>query len=245
MAGVRVTRGVQLRIPPGGLVLPLDGSPPPPLRYELRLDVWIHWMALAVRAEKEAFTARIALRRALSQENDGAVAQAMERELQAGMQLAGATAFALDAVYDSTKQRLPAGLLPEWAWRQNRTSRPARIVETIRVASTIDARTARRAKSNTATIFKWRDWAVHPEAQFKDPAWHPAAQASVEWHFVAFRCENARALLSGAFILLDAFWNHPRPKRAEVVEWSAFCLGELAQLRASRNLWECAPVARQ
>ena len=162
------------------------------------------------------------------------------------MQLACASAFALDAIFDSTKTRLPPGLLPEWAWRQNHTSRPARIVETMRVASAMGPEEVQRAKQNVNIIFKWRDWAVHPEAAFKEPQWYPAADASVEWHFVAFRCENGRNILSAVLRLLGAFWSSARAKHPEILEWSAFCLGELSKLQADRSPWlSCAPVARQ
>lgn len=40
-------------------------------------------------------------------------------------------------------------------------------------------------------MFRFRDWAVHMAAEFREPIARADLRASVDWHFVAFRCENA------------------------------------------------------
>ena len=64
MPGIFITRGSSLRIPAGGLVLPLDDRPPSPVQVELLLDMWDRWLAILSNEVRAAEAAHERLLRA-------------------------------------------------------------------------------------------------------------------------------------------------------------------------------------
>jgi len=143
--GILVSRGVQLRIPAGGLTVTLDGDPPPVV-FEVRLDVWDHWLAIASELTQASESAHARLLDAVRRTDEQARNAALEEEFRAAMQAIGATAFAVDAVYAAVKERFPIEPEVELAWRRKRTARDRRIAEVLKRAFGIkrERRSSRR-----------------------------------------------------------------------------------------------------
>jgi hypothetical protein len=57
----------------------------------------------------------------------------------------------------------------------------------------------------TSSLFRFRDWAVHPPADFRQPVLHPDLQVGVDQRFLAFSSLNAdRAVLCGLEVIVRA-----------------------------------------
>lgn len=61
---------------------------------------------------------------------------------------------------------------------------------------------ARQLHEVTASVFRFRDWAVHPPADFRQPLQHDLMDVAVEWRFVAFRSSNACSAAGAAALLI-------------------------------------------
>lgn len=173
-----------------------------PITVRVRTDMWPFWLEEAVEAADTA--CRVADRipplvAELDAAPDDEVRQAvtdqinalMFRELRASMRALTACAFAFDALYATVKER--CGPHPhDAAWAEKGTARHKRITETIRYHMKISRPDAtRQLKSFVSQMFRFRDWAVHMAANYRDPVPRADLRASVDWHFVAFQRENA------------------------------------------------------
>jgi hypothetical protein len=117
--GILISEGMSLRIPAGALVLPLDGSPPPPVRVEVSLDMTPMWVDVALEQALVARRSREQLLRVVGTE-DGVVHEVLRSECTAAMLSLAGSAFALDALYESLLERavLPPGTRERWAKRE-------------------------------------------------------------------------------------------------------------------------------
>jgi hypothetical protein len=119
---------------------------------------------------------------------------ALEREFLSAMQSIVAAATAIDALYSCAKPcvKLPPQLVE--TWKKNRTARPAQVVETLRIAFKLRPKTVGAMKPTIEDLYKFRDWAVHPNGDYKAPEPHPTLGTAVEWRYVAFSARNAKPL---------------------------------------------------
>lgn len=214
--------GMQIRIPPGALRIPLDGSEPSPVMVEVRLDTWQHRLRIAVEHVDRSNAAHDALLTAQGASDAPAMGRSLNEEFEGAMVAISSTAFALDAFYATVKDRITARPDLEAAWKKNGTSRATRISETLRHAFTFSDAREDVLRQTVKRIFKLRDWAVHPPAGFREPIMHPDLGVGVEWRFAVFaaaRCtEETRAALSVVGRCLE----RPKPQHAELVEWTTF-----------------------
>lgn len=171
----------------------------------VRTDLWPFWLHDAVDAAEAACRAAERIgpliarldaagsdeeaRRPIREE----LTSVLFRELRACMRTMTACAFAFDALYATVKDRCgPHPHDVDGTWTRNRTARYKRITETLRYHLKISKRdVARQLKSAVTQMFRFRDWAVHMAAEFREPVARADLRASVDWHFVAFQCENA------------------------------------------------------
>src|ERR1700733_5059388 len=93
---VFITEGMSIRIPPGGLVISLDKSKVPPLKIEVALDTWRHWLRIANTHVETAMSAHAVLLTAHADNDDPAKGVALEDEFTSSMQAVSASAFSLD-----------------------------------------------------------------------------------------------------------------------------------------------------
>jgi hypothetical protein len=219
--GILVARWQTLRIPAGALVLRLGsgGLQLDPVVPELALEMWPHWLEIALRhasAARESHGKLLAARDSQSP----TTGQHLDEELQSSIQTITATAFAVDAFYGSWVEQINLSPLTKAAWTQNKTPRHARILEAIRIGSVLRNDQVQSLKRVLSSVFRFRDWAVHPPADFRQPVLHPDLQVGVDQRFLAFSSPNAdRAVLCGLEVIARAL-DHPRDIAA-LREWCA------------------------
>lgn len=227
MPGIFITRGSSLRIPAGGLVLPLDDRPPSPVQVELLLDMWDRWLAILsneVRAAEAAHERLLESLRATDTERGAA----LESEFNAALLAIAASAFAIDAFYASVKERIPPH--PDaHAWAKNRTARDKQIVEVLKSAFVVKQEHAKEIASFLRALFTPRGQAVHPPGKFQAPSYHTDLNAGVEWRFVQFTAENARAAFDSTATLLRHLLDAPKPGLDELGQWIPSAHDLLAQ----------------
>jgi hypothetical protein len=220
--GVFISEGMSLRIPVGGLVLPLDGSPAPPVLFEVSLDMTPMWVDVALDQALVARRNREELLEVVGTDPE-AVGNALIGECKAAMLSLIGSAFALDALYESLLERavLPAEIRQRWA--KNGLKRSRRIGETLRVALKPKFSNA-ESKEVTAQVdklFQFRDWAVHPPAGFREPLQHTILSSGVEWRYVAYSFDNCRNALSFVLAYLHRVLQEPRTRDRDLTEWAA------------------------
>lgn len=191
---------------------PSAGAP----RVELRTDMWPFWLEEAIEAAVIAhdFGSRIpavvdqleeALEAGKATEsiNDD-LNQLVFRELRASMRAITASAFAIDAFYASVKARSPKHPHQD-KWNEKGTARSKQVADTLRYHLRIGKATSvKEIKSRVSQIFEYRDWAVHPGARFRKPEYRPDLNVALDWHFSAFRRENAVTATAWTVSLLDS-----------------------------------------
>ncbi|SLH95390.1 Uncharacterised protein [Mycobacteroides abscessus subsp. abscessus] len=227
--GIRLL-GSELRLKNIAFDLKQDTASTPQI--ELRTDMWSYWLEDAIEATATA--CQIAkpipkLTASLMSAEDKAAIEAeiderMLKELRASMRAITGSAFAMDGFYGVVKARF--GAHPdEQKWVDNGTSRKCRITETIRQHLRLTVVEAKRLKECVSRVFQYRDWAVHMASEFGGPAFREDAQVNVDWHFSAFRYENAVSALTKTIVVLD-----------ELVS---------ALDRRSKNLADCKRISRE
>jgi len=209
--GVKVVGG-DLRISDLKITFDDDGKiTTGPVRTQVRTDMWPFWLEDAVEAADTA--CRLAdqipaldaqLDTELPKEPINAeIDRLLFRELRASMRAITACAFAIDAFYAMVKER--CGPHPHHnAWRKNRTARERQITETLRHHLRIRAEGANQLKSAVSQLFRFRDWAVHLAADFRDPVYREDVHSTVDWRFAAFRRDNAVTSVAMTVALFDS-----------------------------------------
>lgn len=203
MRGINVTDGGDLRLSNIRIEVGPDGaqSAPSPTVH-LRTDMWPYWLAESIEGAKESASHAEGIPPALEAGDDESIRQLMIRDLRASMRAISAAAFAVDAFYASVKARSPRHP-SEAAWREKRTARHAQVHETLRYHLKIDNTSAREVQHRIKQLFQFRDWAVHPGSSFKEPIFRADVDALVDWHYSAFRSENAVASTAMTVDMID------------------------------------------
>ena len=216
--GIKVVGG-DLRL--GGLIFSIseDGEPVgEPPRVELRTDMWPFWLEEAIDAAAIASDVGCQIPALVEQLEDalelddkaraGAVEDALtailSRELRASMRAMTSCAFAIDAFYAMVKARSPDHP-QQTEWTKNRTARKTQVSETFRHQLRIrNAQSIDSVRTRVSEIFRYRDWAVHPGSKYRDPEYRQDLNASMDWHFKAFRRENAVTATQWTVTLIDS-----------------------------------------
>lgn len=229
--GIFVTKGMGLRVPPGGLVIGPEAST---LTLHVSLDVWPYWLSLATRHARDAELARSAL--IAAGEDASARQTALEAEFSAGMQAAVCAAVAVDAFFAVVKDKSDFPHALTLTWRKKKTGRFRQVAEVLRRAFKIGPKTSASVRILLRELFQLRDRAVHPDAAFSHPMHHPVLGVATEWRFVVFRHENAKAMVGNALTLISRLLALPNPKYPALVTWSKAALhlvgGPLAEWEA-------------
>jgi hypothetical protein len=193
--GVFVTKGMGFGIPSFTISVNPDGSWDTSA-VELLTEVYMcpHWLEIAYQQLLQAEAASKELLKANTSNNAQGIANALEGEFLAGMQVSMAGCFALDAYYAGLIQFVQIPSHTRASWKQGRTARYKRIVEVIRVAFNLDPATTERFREFLKQAFLLRDWAVHPPAGAAQPSLHPELNKVTDWRYSTFRYANALAL---------------------------------------------------
>lgn len=203
---VFVTKGMSVSIPAGGLQIGVDatGAPFSSVRIQVGLALYPVWAEIALDHLLKSQKARGSLTAAiLAKESDDRKASYLESEFLHGMQSMTASATAIDSFYASVKKFASFPKVELEAMRTNRTSRPDRIKETFRRVFRLSTVNTSEIDKILTTIYRFRDWSVHPPADQRDPIFHSELNAGVEWRFVAFSSSNAKEALRGTLLLLS------------------------------------------
>jgi hypothetical protein len=206
VAGVFITRGMTVSIPPDGLQVQVrpDGSlEASPLVIHVRTDVAHTWMAIARSHMTESQAARSDRIQAWESDNEQAKAAALDREAVAAMQAIMAAAIAVDAFYARIQLHVKVPEDQRKAWLRNRTARYKQVSEVIRVAGNLKPNEMKSIRKSLEELYRFRGWAVHPPQDLRAPVSHPDHNVGVEWRFVAFRADNAAAAVAVAMSLFQ------------------------------------------
>jgi hypothetical protein len=232
---VFITEGMSLRIPVGGLVIPLDGSEMPPVKIEVVLDTWRYWLNIATGHVDNAVGAHAKLVAAHAANDDQAKGAALEEEFTSSIQGISASAFSLEAFYASVNERIPADEELAKRWAKNRTARTVRICEILIRAFMITHPGRKILRENLEQVFKFRDYAVHPPARFREPIMHPDLGVGVEWRFISFSALGAIASSRVAMSIIKQCLHAPRSEHEELAKWSQDIVAKIDEMTAR---WE-------
>ncbi len=221
--GIFLTPGIGLRIPEGGLRLEIgeDGQlVSSSLTMQVLLDVCPHWLELMLDHLEVSEQANAAVMEAWRQPVEEPLRLALEAEFRSSMQCCTAAAVALDAFYANLKSYVVLPKSVRAAWRSRRTARYKQVTEVFRQAFLIGPRSAVELRKVLKEIFRFRDLAVHPPAEFQSPQWREDIELQTEWRFAAFRYSNARQIAHGALSMIVQLLRAPRPTIPQLVEYA-------------------------
>lgn len=188
---------------------------------ELVDDVWHHWLAIAEKACTEASDARDALVVAHEGGDTHAESNALSAELRSSMTAITADAVAMDAFYAAVKRRVPLPQGLEKAWRKNGTPRAPRVFELLKRSFRLNPASFAKLNEMLRNLYRYRNWAVHPQSEYQAPVSHPVLNVGIEWRFVAFRYENADALTRFTREVFLACLEAPKPDLKDLRRWAA------------------------
>ncbi|MEJ2864564.1 hypothetical protein [Actinomycetospora flava] len=210
------------------------------MKITLRTDMWPHWLLVAISNAELANEGAHAAReeQTSDHEPDGGL-DGLTRELHHSLQAVTACAFATDSLYAAVKARAPA-LTVEATWRKKRTKRTAQISETLRQHLGIKPKRAGEVRQHLDTLFRYRDWAVHPGSRFVEPYTRSDLQVALDWHYSAFSAVSAVNVtiatvgLFRALVPLAETAKHP-----ELREWHAGAADHVERVRQTMrsNCW--------
>jgi len=231
MAGIFISRGMTVAVPPGGLTIGIGatGSSTSNVILHVRFDVCPTWTELALRHLDDAKARRTAREIAWAGTNEEDKAASLEREFEASMQAIMAAAIALDAFYSlmQTHVQLPPSLVTRW--RTKRTARYSQVTEILRRAFHLKPEGTAVLRQNLKEIYRLRDLAVHPSGKIEAPILHPEINVGVEWRFAYFRAHNAELIVNAATRIL---WDlaHAGKPDSKIQEYMAALRQRLAEL---------------
>lgn len=197
--GLHISRGVTLRIPAGGLMMRIgeDGTLSAELTtLHVQLNTCTDWLEIAVdhlNAAGAAHDELIATQRAGRD-----FGELLRREFKSGMQAVVAAATFFEALHAATRERLPSSRNAPCATGKQQAARSAYVTEQLKRAFSLKTHGTKNLRSVLTEIYRFRDKAVHPSAEFEPPEIHPDIGIAVERRFIMFGYSNARLLVRAA-----------------------------------------------
>ncbi len=223
MGGIFIPEGMVLRI---ALTIGEgeDGNLTSSSTSEVALDVWPMWLDVALEHAVQAAQVRSELQAAVRAAGDAGLegetqAALMTAECQAGMVSIAAAAFALDNFYSAVRGFVPGIATLAAQWANANTARHRRISESLRRTFRVTNEGAKSRRREVHEVFRFRDWAVHPPADFRAPLKHDLLDSGVEWRFVAFGASNAVRAAGTATAIIAQCIDAPRAGNDELVKW--------------------------
>ena len=231
--GVFISKGMRVGIPPGGLTIK-DGQLLPVVLHAA-LDVVPHWLGIALKHLQVAEEEHAQLSPAWQEQANDKIARILEAEFMASMQAIMAAAISMDAFYARVKEHviIPSPTLD--AWRQKGTARYKQVYETIRRGFKVRKEALPKVRDALKEIYRFRDFAVHPDPQLAQPLKHPDLGVGTEWRFVYYRFENAKGLVNFSLSLIVQLLNSPKANNADLQRYT---LESLPLLQPLVDGWE-------
>jgi hypothetical protein len=194
--GVRITRGVALAFPPGGLVIHAQDSRLEVKQFHLHLNLATQWLEIAFEClEKARWSQTEWLRlRALGSDSE----DLLEQEFKYAMQAMVAAGTFFEALYSSAREVLPENLRASHTSGRSGSKRSAVVTEQLKRAFGLRKQGTANLASVVSEIYRYRDESVHPTASFAPPAVHPLLNQYVERRVAMFTFPNAQLIVRAA-----------------------------------------------
>lgn len=178
--------------------------------------LWVLWSEIALSQMYMAGRSRLGLE--VAEAIGPKYLRDLDGELSASMISISASAHAIDGFYGSVASYVdfPPGL--KGKWRQNRTKRPAQILETLKLAFSIGHHAARWTR-DLRWLFDLRDSAVHHKSQPGELIWDAQERTKVPQEHGLYNLENANRASKLAVEIMEVCVAHPRPGQQSVIEW--------------------------
>lgn len=178
--------------------------------------LWVVWMEIAVSQPYLAGRSRLGLEAAEAIGPD--YIRDLDGELSASMICIAASAHAIDAFCGSVSGyvEFPAGLRA--TWRQNRTKRPAQILETLKLAFVV-GRHSRNWSKQLRWLFDLRDFAVHHRTEIREMEWHATKRTKVSREHSLYSLENANEAVKLALEIMKTCVASPRISQKQIIDW--------------------------
>ncbi|MBI5675464.1 MAG: hypothetical protein HZC48_06540 [Nitrospirae bacterium] len=216
--GIHLNR-MGLRISGISFSISRDGSfDSAPVEIGVSLDLYIHWLEIALQHLYEAQAAHEELLACWDSDDANRKNKALERDFSSSMQCVLASAVAVDAFYAMVRDFVTIPKKTIESWERKRLSRAKRISEVFRLGFRISSAGFKSMRSHLCELFKWRDWCVHPEAGFDKPVRYKELHVATEWRFVAFRFDNAKNSLAIALSVIAQLLNQGKPRIPELAK---------------------------
>lgn len=223
--GIYFPEAGELRIPAGGMRLTADGRLEID-QVEVVLDTWPYWLDVAIAHAIEAVSER---RRLSDHVHDDDQKRAwLSAECKASMVAVAGAAIALDSFYGSLRKRRDMSEL-DARWKRSHAARATRVAETLVRSFRLENVAAKAIKAQVRELFRFRDWAVHPPADFKPAVPHDGIGSAVHWWFVAFGAPNARQAVINATTIIDHCVRRPRVKQPDFEKWAGAATVRVAE----------------
>ena len=189
--GVRVSRGVQIAIPAGGLVVHLDRLEVREIH--LRQNLAVDWLEIAIENLEQASVAHDALITAVANAGDSDIS--LRREFRCALQAAVAAATFFEALYAVAREIAPAGHRATNSPGRGQGNRAGQVAE--QLSRTFGLRPVGRGNLSSVIreVYRFRGEAVHPGYSYGPPAIHPELNAYVERRHAMFTYEHAKMLV--------------------------------------------------
>ena len=100
-----------------------------------------------------------------------------------------------------------------------RTSRHTIVFETLRYHLKIRPVAAPEHRRRIVDLFRFRGWAVHADSKFKPAVEREDVRRGVDWHYAAFRSENAVAAVGGTLQMLSSLVDVFQRGSDELRDW--------------------------
>jgi hypothetical protein len=183
------------------------------------VQLWAHWLQIAIAQAREARNARSEMDRPGPSGMPPSLPSRdlLGDEFRASIVSIGASAYALDALYGSTV--IPQAFRDQWPNSRGGPPREAKIREALKVQFSV-------GPVSTAWVgeFRWlfdlRDAAVHADERPAVTLPHPAGGSTAPEH-IRYSVESAERAAN--FVLSVFRWcvDHPRLNKPEAVKWAA------------------------
>lgn len=109
----------------------------------------------------------------------------------------------LDALFANIDSHVKIPQDDKKLWDDNGTARYKRILFIFKKAFHLDNSSSKTLQTLLKTIYKLRDYVVHPPNELQYPIQHPKVDILVHPFFAAFTQENSMILFSKAFLFLE------------------------------------------
>jgi hypothetical protein len=237
MSGIFVTRGMTVVIPKGGLTIAVDekGKVNSSVTVHVHYDVCPTWLDLAARHLTDARERQLLRVASWSSNDDKAKGETLEKEFESSMQAMMAAAIAIDSFYAALRDKTN---IPEETikiWRAKSTARYKQATEIIRRAFSLSPRHCVGLRNCLKEIFKFRDLAVHPLGNIREPVLHPELGIGVEWRFAVFCAENAAAIVGAATNVIHELVTKGTPANADIQRYTEGLKGLLLPTKCERS----------